>query len=1199
MNFKEVQLTGFKSFADKTSIKFDDGVTCIVGPNGCGKSNVADAVRWVLGEQSAKTLRGSSMQDVIFGGTESRRQLSYCEVTLIFDNTNRMFDIEYDEVAMTRRLYRSGDSEYLLNMQPCRLKDIVALLHGVGIGKEGYSIIGQGKVEQIMNAKPEDRRAIFEEATGVMKFKSQKAEIERKLDSSKDNLTVFTQRMDEIERQLHPLEKQAETAKKYRTFKEELRYEEVNTYLVRSDSFAAETEKQTKKIDRASAQLAEVEARLAQVDEEERTGREQISKSDDQLRSINEKLRLFEVGLEHKSGEAKVISERIQAYRRQIDAYSDDLGYSLRRTKEIDSLVAQSAKNAGDSEKRAREIEDEVSELLKQVQEADARVTAHEKLSDEQRASELTSVENLADLRANVGSLSAKRDAASERLEEVRVAIAKAKARKEQFEQQRGECLKEKAECESFLNGVDSRKEELASEIADLAASSKRLSQELVECNTSVLNLTNNLEFYRGLKSRFDGYRDSVRKLQLDAQKDSEVAKRLKGAIADIVSTEKRYEVAIETAFGGAMQNLVTATADDARYLIEYLKRTNGGIVTFLPVDGMRPRGDARELSSALKENGALGLATQLVKYDSYYENIIGNLLGNTLICDTIASATAISKKYPRAFKIVTLDGDTIATSGAMTGGSRRKDSGNLLAGERHIKECEEGIARKTAAAEKLKAALEACEKELQEAREEEEKLRIRVQEEVAHFAAVSQKENAINDLIQDAERDVTEYSALLERFTRAVDDLQSEVLSSAESEDVLNRMRSQAAAEASVRAQESERLKEERDALAERLHTLQVEGASIASARLATEESVQRLKTEKENILKKVDDTRAAISRTELLIDQLKREEERVALTEDEQVAVAALRGKLEEVEAEKRATNEHQLKLSEEKRGLLTRQLKLGEEKHEGELELSRVETTLENMRQRMSEEYELDYESAQAFRDAEYDISQSATNINSLKHKIAALGPINQNAEVDYDAMLERYTEMSAQREDLDKGISDLSGALNELKEKMHKQFDEGFREINENFTQIFKELFGGGRAEMQLDYTDCEDPLDAGVEIIACPPGKKLTKISLLSGGERAFTAIAILFAILKSRPMPFCILDEIEAALDEANVDRFAKYLKKFSRDTQFVVITHRKPTMNQADCLFGVTMEEKGVSKIVSVKLSEVESRLGGDTVIA
>ncbi len=1198
MNFKEARLVGFKSFADKTTIKFEDGVTCIVGPNGCGKSNVADAVRWVLGEQSAKTLRGSNMQDVIFAGTETRRQLSFCEVTLVFDNSHKIFDIDYEEVAMTRRLYRSGESEYLLNMQPCRLKDIVALLHGVGIGKEGYSIIGQGKVAQIMNSKPEDRRTIFEEATGVIKFKTQKGEIERKLESAKDNLTVFVQRMDEAERQLRPLEKQAETAKKYREYSEQLKYEEVNAYLVRSDGFEQESKKYRSKIAAAEAELAGIETRLSLADGEEEAGRVRISQADERLRKLHDRLLSFEVGMANKTGDAKVLSERIGSYRRQLASAAEDIAVSQKRMKDIDATVQGSSKKSESDTKRVGEIERECAELTAKLSEADARVAAYERLSDAQRASEISAVENLSAVRTNVGSLTAKRDAAQDRIGEVREAIAKAEGRKAEFSRQLEECRKEKAVCEAFLDSKPQREEELLGIVGDLSRSSQKLSEEIVNCNTSIANFTNNLELYIGLKNRFDGYRDSVRRLQLDAKENPELGKRIKGAIADIVRTDKQYEVAIETAFGAAMQNLVTATADDARYLIQYLKDHHGGIVTFLPVDTMRPRPDTREVERALQENGALGLANDLVRYDEYYENVIKNLLGNTLICDNILNATRIMKKYPRAFRIITLEGDNISSSGSMTGGSQRKDSGNLLAGERKIKECEENIARKKGALEKFRAALANCEKELEEARAAHEAFRVKVQEEAAHFAAIAQKEIALEGLVSSAETDAAEYAALLERLTRQASDLETEVLSSAENEELLSKIRMEAASESQLRASEIEKIKEERDALAKRLSDLRIEQASVTSVRSAEEENLRRLQEERDSLLIRIEETRAGIRSMEAQIEELKQEQEKVSLTEEEQYAVSKIREEIAAVENLKKEENEKQLRLAEEKRALIAKQTVKSEEKHTAENEITRAETTLENMRQRLDEMYGLTYETAQSLRDPEYDFSQANSNINSLRHKIAALGNVNMNAVEDYDELLARYTEMQTQKEDLDKGIEDLTGVLNELRETMQKQFDSGFQEINANFTQIFKELFGGGRAEMQLDYTDCDDPLEAGVEIVACPPGKKLTKISLLSGGEQAFTAIAILFAILKSRPMPFCILDEIEAALDEANVDRFAKYLKKFSKDTQFIVITHRKPTMAQADVLFGVTMEEKGVSKIVSVKLSEVESRLGGDTVM-
>lgn len=1198
MKFKEIQLVGFKSFADKTSIRFEDGVSCIVGPNGCGKSNVADAVRWVLGEQSAKTLRGTSMQDVIFGGTESRRALSYCEVTLVFDNHERMFDIDYEEVAMTRRLYRSGESEYLLNKQSCRLKDIVALLHGVGIGKEGYSIIGQGKVEQIMNAKPEDRRAIFEEATGVMAFKVRKGEIERKLENAEDNLNVFVQRMDEAEKQLKPLEKQAETARKHREFSEELKFNEVNTFLYRHENAQAETDKFRLKIEKYDERLGAIGRELGQIEEDEERERQAIELSDSVLREYNEKLRTYEVGIEHKTGEAKVLHERIKTFRRELQSASEEVDYTLRRTKEIDSLVKESKKKAEKQEKRIRQIKEESDPLVVKISETDAKISLLEQEFSEKRASQISSVESLSEVREKRGGLSARQESVSERMEEVSLAIEKASGRKAEYESQLAECREKKATCALFLDKRAEKEAELVSTVKELSATSQKFTQELISCNSAIVNLGNNLDMYVAMKNRFEGYRDSVRRLQTMAQNDRELKARIKGAIADIVRTEAKYEVAIETAFGGAMQNLVTATSEDAKFLIEYLKRTGGGVVTFLPVSSMRPHYDSREAQRALGEQGALGLADELVSYDSYYDNVIKNLLGNTLICDTIANATLIARKYQHAFKIVTLDGDIVATSGAMTGGSRRKDSGNFLAGERRIQECEEAIDKKKKLAEKLKKAAEDCDREREEAQKELEAFRLEAQKQAADFAAYAQRESVLVDLISDTEKDLVDYRSMLRQLSEKKDDLESEALSTGENEDLLRKIRSEAEEELGRRQEEVDKLHDDRERMAARLQELRMEEVTTLSANSAEKDTVARLEEERISLEKRMTDARESIKQAEAAIAQLSIDEERAALTEEEQQVVAQLRANIAQTEEEKKKMSARQLERGEAKRALQTERESLADSRFKAELEISKIETALENLRQRIQEEYGLTYETALPLKDENYDIVQSYSTVNSLRRKIAALGPVNQNAEADYDELNARYTDMKMQKEDLEKGIADLKSVLEKLRDEMQRKFDEGFNEINANFTQIFKELFGGGKAEMQLDYTECDDPLNAGIEIVACPPGKKLTKISLLSGGERAFTAIAILFAILKSRPMPFCILDEIEAALDEANVDRFAKYLKKFSKETQFIVITHRKPTMNQADTLFGVTMEEKGVSKIVSVKLSEVESKLGGDTVV-
>lgn len=1197
MNFKQIRLVGFKSFADKTTIQFEDGVTCIVGPNGCGKSNVADSVRWVLGEQSAKTLRGSSMQDVIFNGTQKRKSLSFCEVELVFDNSARLFDIDYDEVAITRRLYRSGESEYLLNKQTCRLKDIVNLLHGVGIGKEGYSIIGQGKVEQIMNAKPEDRRAIFEEATGIMIYKLRKREIENKISDSESNLCVYAQRIDEAERLLHPLEKQAEAAKKYNEYYEELKIKEVNAYVYRKDN--AESEKsgyvseRQKSIDECERLNEEIGAIDVRYDE----NRNKIATADDRLSELNSALLTYTVGMERKSGEAKVVRERAKYFRAQLSAANDDVNYGLRRTEEIDRELKSSAATRAASEKKIFALTKENAILLGEISDLDERIAVYEKWFEENRTNELNSVENLSEMRENIGSLSAQKSSVSERIAEVEGAMTKALERRDSLREQIVAAKEKFTRLSALLSGKDETLAEKNEDIRSSIQTINAFNRDISNIDGQISSLTNSLNFYIELKNRFDGYRDSVRKLLLKAKENKEISDRIKGTIANIVNTDEEYETAIETAIGGAMQNVVTATSDDARYLIEYLKKNSGGIVTFLPVNSMKPRYNSAEIKKAAGERGAMGFADELVRYDKYYEPVIKNLLGNTLICDTIFNANNIAKKYSHSFRIVTLDGDTISTSGAMTGGSKKHDSGNLLAGERQIKECEEKIEYKKRTLEKIRRALEGAEKERADSERELEEMRLRYENAGTELAVIGQMTERLSSDLAEAEDEISVYSQSLSSLKSRAENLADRSAESEENVVEINRIRAVAKEEFDRQRSESDALKAERESKNSRHHELQLSIAAENTVVESEKANSARLDGEKRALSEKIKATRDNISNIQLTIEDLDREAEKKAFTKEEQEAVDELRAEIGRVSKEKTSLNAEQISLDVHKNGLIKKLSVCQDKKTRCEVEISKIETNIENLRQRIYDEYHFTYEDCLEYKREDFDITTAFSDISSLKRKISSLGAVNPNAIEDYEEIKTRYDDMLLQKEDIEKGLADLKTVLSDLKREMQKQFDDGFRTINENFKLIFKELFGGGNARLELDYTDCEDPLDAGVEIVACPPGKKLTKISLLSGGERALTAIAILFSIIKSRPMPFCILDEIEAALDEANVDRFAQYLKKFSADTQFIVITHRKPTMNQADSLFGVTMEEKGVSKIVSVKLSEVETRLGDGTV--
>ncbi|MBQ9714344.1 MAG: chromosome segregation protein SMC [Clostridia bacterium] len=1198
MDLKEIQLNGFKSFADKTTIRFEEGVTCIVGPNGCGKSNIADAVRWVLGEKSAKNLRGSNMQDVIFGGTVNRNPQSSCEITLIFDNTKRIFpEYAQDEVSMTRRLDRKGDSKYLINGMVSRQRDLVALFHSIGLGKEGYSIIGQGQVEQIMNAPPEKRRVIFEEALGLSNYKIRKEEIERKVADSEANLFIYSQRIDEVQRRLGPLSKQAEAAREYKEYSDLLKVNEANAYIYRYEN--AESEKSVFKRDVAaiSDQIIDLNTKIELINRKIEENREKISRADARLSELNERRVILSVGNERKDGELRLVQERIKTYRSQLEAAAEFLQNSKIRIGEIDDDIAATGKKNAENATRIADLETQTEVLRSAVASLDKKIEVFEKLSDASRMSQLSHADDLAEMKKNLGTLAARMEAAKDRIAEINDAYKKAIERKERLLDELKSVQKDMAALRA-RNASDMREfEEKQEEAREMQMTVNDFNQELFNANGQIASLRENLEMYVSLKNRFEGYKESVRRLLSVAKTNTDLSRHMHGALADIVSTEQRYETAIETAISGAMQNVVTPTADDAKYLIEYLKRTNGGIVTFLPVASMRPRPDSREIRRALDERGAMGLATELVKYDEYYYNVISNLLGNTLICDNIANATAIAKKYGNLFKIVTLDGDLVATSGSMTGGSRRRESGSLLSNERKIQECKENIAKKQKYIEKLKTAIAESERARKEAEAEVEKLREKYQDANSEIAGLTQRESALQQQIDEAETGIATYGEALEDLKRKLRDLEDEEANSSLSEEQLAARRKSAAEELETQREQCEKFKEERAEKAAKLRVAEMEYAELRLEIEQQKEKIERITAEKEELIKRILDVEYEQTETQTRLNGLEAEAQEKELTDEEKAAVQAIVEEISAISKEKEETNAAQIALETEKTSLQETLSKKTDKRFKCELEISRIDTNLENTRLRMEEAYGLDYEGCLTYRKSDFNMEEATQTIAALKRKITLLGAVNPNAVEEYEFEKGRCEEMLAQREDLQKALDDLQAALDEIRGEMLRIFNAGFEEINENFKITFKELFGGGKAELQIDYEEVEDPLAAGVEIIACPPGKKLTKISLLSGGERALTAIAILFAILKARPMPFCILDEIEAALDDANVDRFASYLKRFAQETQFIVITHRKPTMNQADTLFGVTMQEKGVSKIVSVKLAEVESKLGAGTV--
>ena len=1188
MNFEKVELFGFKSFADKAEIKFGDGVTCIVGPNGCGKSNVADAIRWVLGEQSAKSLRGSHMQDFIFSGTQARKPLSYCEASLFFDNSNKMFSVDYEEVIITRKLYRSGESEYYINKQPARLRDIVNLLREVGVGKEGYTIIGQGKVEEIMSAKPEDRRVIFEEATGISKFKARKDENERKLDRARENIIRLSDIMSEKSNRLGPLEKQANKAREYNELNTALRHHELNTYISKVESVGEDKAKINTRIDAINDQTALRNSELEQNEKEYNAIMDEFNS----LLKVNSELnsRYTELCLtaEKRAGNNSLIESKIGFLNEQ----SDRLRAEINKAKELISTDTHAIENA---KKLIAEYNSQLNDLIAEdeakaieVATLTEKIAVVESLERESNKKIISSIESLTDHKLLKNTADTELNNYSERAEELRAKI-------DGIDEKREQCYNSTDLADKNIISFGRKIEEIKNSIERKENEVRAYNETAAKCDSEVYNLNSNLStlktkeaFYRSSKENYEGYGVAVKQLQMRAKQSPEVKAKIKGVVGEIISCEKKFDIAMETALGSAVQNIVTETPDDAKYLIEYLRRNQLGRLTFLPITSVKPREVRRDIIDATKEVGALGEATKLVKYDSKFENVISSLLGNTLITDNIENATKIAKKYGFAFKIVTLEGDVIATQGSMTGGSTRKDSHGLLSGDRKLEEIEKQIKEVQAKMNALTDEKKKTEQLRDDALTELDKLEEDLQTAKQNKLLEESKKQSLVQTMADLDVELNSTKQVLAVIESKINALILKLKTASGETAQLEKEKENLSGEVEKNSLETETLKKKKEELSARQTEIKITVNGLYSKIATLNTDIENCNVEIIGAKKAIGEYEVSIEEKNAIIAELKTEQSMTAMTNEERQAIEKIKEEIESIEDRSDSLKKELSERSEKRQQLQEEITSLSDKKHLQEIALTKIDSDLEYMQQSVWEDYQETYESAKKSKEENYDVKFGMEEIERIRRRKNFLGSINANAIDDYRAELESYQELEAQKQDLEAAEADIREVLNTIKEEMLTQFDEGFNKINENFGKIFKELFGGGRAMLELDYSTATDKLDAGVEIKVEPPGKKLQKLSLLSGGEKALTAIAILFSILRLKPMAFCVLDEIEAALDEANVDRFARYLKKFSSETQFIVITHRKPTMELADNLFGVTMEEKGVSKLVSVKLSDV-----------
>lgn len=1184
MNFKQIEMVGFKSFADPIKITFNNGITAIVGPNGCGKSNVADAIRWVLGEQSSKMLRGTSMQDVIFKGTEKRKSMSFCEVSLLFDNSNKIFKSDYEEICITRKLYRSGESEYLLNHTNCRLKDITELLHDSGIGKSGYSIIGQGKVEEIINSKPIDRRAIFEEAAGIAGFKAKKVDAERKLERTRDNLVRITDIVSEIDRQLKPLKHQAEVAKKYLELKEKLKVLEVNAYIYQYDYAAANKAEIEEKINAIVEEMNLRQGKLDQVILDYNNTFEKVNSIDADISGLRDIILNITVQLEKQAGQTNLINEKIQTREQELKRLNEELLKLTENEQGFSQELNSKTSELNLKKNKLTELKKVMEQVSVYYEKINSELSKSENEAQETQRKLFETLSKLGDVKAQISALNAEKTTYSEQLKNLEVNVRTVKNKLI-------ESRVNVTDCKKVIEKLNLQKEELNLSINEHLAEQNKLDSEFKQSETNLNNINSNIlslehrkKMLEDMQREYEGYNGSVKRLLTDAEKNANLKNKIVGVLASLIKVPQNFQSAIEMALGSAVQNVVTFSDDGAKELINYLKQREYGRVTFLPINTIKERYFDNSFRKLLTSPGIFGVASELISYNKNIANIISNLLGATVVVDNINTAVNLAKQSRYSFRIVTLDGDVINPQGSITGGSKKAQVANLLSRETDIELSTKAILKLQTEKEELLKQISNLSNKLAAVNEVIKQKSNSLRDVEISFAAESERYEKYNSICLSLEQESNSLSSEVAKTNQIIEGISNEISKISNTEN-LNENPTTTLEQNNSQFTE---MRSKRDDYANQITNLKVEIASISSEILSLESDIERIKFALSNAVSMREELNRVLTENKNNLANLRGMAEQSGVNSTVGVDTEKLNQTKIEVEnlTNQKSTLQSTLRSLEEERMALGVEVnKLQDRKHQQEINLSKIDTDIETLQERVWTEYELTYNTAQDYKVADFDVKQGLQDINKLRREINGLGNVNVNAIEDSKLLEERHGNLYVQAQDLIKAEEDLKQIIKDLSDEMTARFDEAFNQINSNFGVVFKELFGGGSAKLQL--VQSEDMLEAGVDIVAEPPGKKLSNITLLSGGEKSLTAIAILFAILRLRPMPFCLLDEIEAALDEANVARFAKYLQRYSEETQFIVITHKKPTMEHADALFGVTMEEKGVSKVVSVKLTD------------
>ncbi len=1185
MYLKALEIQGFKSFPDKTVLNFGEDITAIVGPNGSGKSNISDAIRWVMGEQSTKNLRGAKMEDVIFGGTARRPQLGFAQVTLVIDNTEHIFPaVEESEVAVTRRYYRSGDSEYYINRQSVRLRDVTELFLDTGMGKEGYSLIGQGRIDEILSTKSGDRREIFEEAAGISKYRHRKEETERKLERTDENLVRINDKIAELELQVEPLRDQAEKAKKYLVLRDEMRLLEISVWLTNLDELKAGARKLDSDLRAAQAQRDEARTALdALYAEAERYG-ELMQRKDMEAEELRAQAAEADAKAAGEESAIAVLETTIAHNRESAELARQELAERDSRAGGLQKQIQEQASRIEEIDGRIGTLGTELDGLLEQARAAAAQAGDRQSEAEALREKEAAASAAAADARAEQSAVQAedtqlrqRREAVLAEQDSVRGRLES--ARKEEKENRRAlEDAREDVQAAVNVIAGHSLRLEERKKKADAAAQRKiQLTMDAGAADSRIRLLTE-------MERDYEGYSKAV-KTVMQARNS---LRGIHGPAANLMKTDRRYSTAIEIALGAGLQNIVVDREEDAKAAIVYLKQRDGGRATFLPLSAIR--GDELRLAGLEQENGYVGLASRLVRFDARYEHIFNSLLGRTVVVEDLDCGIAMARKYQNRFRIVTLDGQVINRGGSMTGGSSAGRAGVLsrsaeLEGLRgRAEKLHEELRAAARQEEDVKRELTAAQYELEAA----EGQRRQAEDEVLRLEGRKQH---LAVLIQGMEANLEHLSGELSALEARLGDNETR---RREAEDVIAR---QEAAAEECRRQAEDRLSGQTEWLerSSRLSEQVTEKKSALAALAAEKDATARGLTDLETL------------RCQLTGDRSEKERQAEAYqhnVREAETQIAAHRQALEDFRTRGRTIRDRLTALNQEKLALeaeRTSKNRAGQEMNENLLNLERAVSGLEQKKaasameekqilDRLWEHYELSHSDAQAQRLELESVSKAVRRIGELKREISALGTPNIGAIEEFDRVNARYTYLTDQRNDVEKAKGELERVIRELTEQMTAIFGQQFRLLRESFQTTFQELFGGGQATLELE--DEKDILNCGIEIKAQPPGKTLKTISLLSGGEKAFVAIALYFSILKVHPTPFCVMDEIEAALDDVNVTRYARYMRRLAGKTQFIVITHRRGTMEEADVLYGVTMQEQGVSKILTINLNEMAKEL-------